>query len=66
LISFSYASVELESQEDILADDDRVGGHYSAQTCISFPDDDAVLIGDSVYGISSYILDMDYLHDFFN
>jgi hypothetical protein len=44
----------------------RVGGHYSAQTCISFPDDDAVLIGDSVYGISSYILDMDYLHDFFN
>jgi len=66
LISFSYASVELESQEDILADDDRVGGHYSAQTYISFLDDDAVLIGDGVYGISPYILDMDYLHDFFN
>jgi hypothetical protein len=66
LISFSYASVESESPEDIMADDDRVEGHYSAQTYISFPDDDAALIGDSVYGISPYILDVDYLQNFFD
>jgi len=39
-------------------------GEFSDQMYISLPDDDGLLIGDSVYGVTPYVLQMKYLQFF--
>ena len=44
----------------------RIEGESSDQTYIVLPDDDGILIGDSVYGSFPFILDLNYLQNNFN
>ena len=44
----------------------RIEGESSDQTYLVLPDDDGILIGDSVYGISPYILNLNYIQNISN